>query len=241
MLEQAYKPRPNAVTIEPQAGPWKNNPAWGDRFRGPMPLEAGIQTQTFSGEQMPGPPRVQSVQLFRDDRPVSQNCDFRAHVFYGIGAVQNEFFVDWLHGCQFSLVCNWVRVVAVTYAPNPAIPYVGDDAQIEIAATVAEGAVSKGLPATFTESKEGSNPTAVSFESPDFAKRVILWGNNAGAAGTVQFIGGGSFEPFVGTVASWTTTIQALGGLPLPGGVRRVIWAPSGANEVLTVQWVLGL
>jgi hypothetical protein len=162
-------------------------------------------------------------------------------VFYGLGATSNSFNVDWLHGTQFALACNWVRVTAVSYAPNPTGGYDGAGGLIRIAAGVAEGNVGKGLPASLTESKLGSTPAAVSFESPDFAKSVIVWPGGVATTDAIQLIGAGSLNPFTGTIASWSNTVIAQGGLPLAGSVRRLIWTPSGVNQVLTVQWLLGL
>ena len=96
--QSQFKPPVNGVVIEPVKGPWKNNVRWGDGFKGPMPAAAGSVIPVFSGEEIPGPPRVQTIQLFRDDRRPGQNADFRAHVSYGVGATNNDFFCDWAQG-----------------------------------------------------------------------------------------------------------------------------------------------
>lgn len=236
LFRNMFKPRPNVVAIEPTKGPWKNNPQWGNSFDGPFPAEAGAELPIFEAGEIVGPPRVQSLILYRNEAARGANSDVFARVFYGIGAKQDSFDLDYLNGVQFSLVCNWVRVVAVSFTPEPLNPYSPTGGALQLGAGVAEGTVTKGLPASFTEIQRFTAPGVATFEMPPFAKSVIVWG--APAAAVVQFIGGGSFNPFTGTVADFDPFLDT--GIACPGGMVRVIVTPA-ADCTIAVQWFLGL
>jgi hypothetical protein len=238
MAQQHFDPPVDAVIIEPQSGPWKNNNAWGDKRDIAMPAE-GVRTQVFDGRKIVGPPRVQSVQLARGRPQSGSNSDFRAFIEYGVGALNGDFVCDWADGVQFTIVANWVRVTAITYRPNPINPYDPATGLINIGAGVAEGTVTKGREATFTESQLilGAGAAGV-FESPKLARAVLLWGGNP--TQVVDFIGAGSLNPFTGTIASFVTYRDF--GMIFPGGAERVVVAADPASDqTVTVQWFLGL
>jgi len=238
MQAQAHDPPVDAVIIEPTKGPWKNNNRWGDRRLIAMPAE-GVRTQVFDGSVIVGPPRVQSIQLHRGTAQSGLNSDFRAFIEYGVGALNADFVCDWADGVQFTLVANWVRVTSITYRPNPINPYEATGGLINIGAAVAEGTVTKGREATFTESQLllGAGSAGV-FESPKLARAVLVWGGVG--TQTVDFIGAGSLNPFSGTIASFVTYRDF--GMIFPGGCERVIvGADPAADQTVTVQWFLGL
>lgn len=237
---RAYDPAVDAVVIEPARGPWKNNNRWGDQrvaFRMPA---VDTPTQIVDGTEIVGPPRVQSVQLHRGTQQSGTNADFRARIEYGVGGMSGTFDLDWGDGVQFSLVANWVRVIALTYRPNPINPYDPATGIINIGASIAEGTVTPNRQATYTESQliTGAGSPGI-FESPKFARAVIVWGGAAGGAQTVDFIGAGSLNPFTGTIASFATYRDF--GMAFPGGCERVIVGADAADTTVTVQWLLGL
>lgn len=240
MPPSPYTPKVDACVIEPTGGPWKNNNRWGDqRVAFVMPAE-GVPTQIVDGNVIVGPPRVQSVQLHRGTQQSGSNADFRARIEYGVGGMSGSFDCDWADGVQFSIVANWVRIIAVTYRPNPINPYDPATGVLNIGASLAEGTVWPGRSVTFTESilidQAPASPGI--FESPKFAKAVLLWGGNA--AQTVDFIGAGSLNPFTGTIASFATYRDF--GMAFPGGCERVIVGASAVSaQTVTVQWFLGL
>lgn len=237
MHPDLYKPKPNAIVIEPTAGPWKNNISWGDKFEGPMPATAGTEQELVDGKEIVGPPRVQSIALIRRVQQTGSNSDFRARIFYTIGAAKAQFECDFADGVQFSLVANWVRVTLVSFTPNPINPYDASGGRVAVQAGIAEGTVVQGAPLYFTEAKlvEGGGAAGV-FESPPFAKRVCVWGGKS--TQTVDFIGPGSLNPFSGTIADFVTYRESGMALPL---VERVVVAADAVDQTVVVQWFLGL
>jgi hypothetical protein len=240
-----FRPVPTAITIEPEAGPWKNNVHWGDGFRGKLPAAAGQEVPVFSGEEIVGPPRVQTVQLFRDDLRAGVNADFRAHVQYGVGAASNEFFCDWGQGSQFSLVCNWVRITAQSYRPFATPPYNAGSTPIQISAMVTEGTVAQGRPLRFTEPTITLPATTLSaeFNAPDFARGVLLYCNNLitvpGVPTGVNLLLENDFG-FVATIIDSGLTLPE--GVLFPGAFNRArIDNTTGAGTDATLVWILGL
>jgi hypothetical protein len=242
-----FRPMPTGVVIEPEAGPWKNNVHWGDGFSGPLPKAAGVEVPVFSGEEIVGPPRVQTVQLFRDDSRAGMNADFRAHVQYGVGAASNEFFCDWGQGAQFSIVCNWVRVTAVSYAPFATVPYNASSAPIQISAMVVEGTVAQGRALRFTEPTITLPPTTLSaaFNAPDFARGVLLYANNIlvtpGTPTGVNLLLENEFG-FVAAIVDSALTLPEGILFPGPFNRARIDNTTAGPGSVdATLVWVLGL
>jgi hypothetical protein len=246
-LAHAYTPPPNGVVIEPSRGPWKNNIHWGNTVKQPMPASAGIEIPVFDGAEIVGPPRAQTIQLFRDDNRAGQNSDYRAHVYYGTGAAQNEFFCDWAQGQQFTIVANWVRVNAISYAPLGFVPYNPSGGAVAIGACIVEGTTAKGRPLTFTEQQQvvGNLDFTDGFPTPDFAKAVILHIENPGA---VAMQPGIPSNVDLLTFASLSTYDRIDAVLCLPDGVT--VPAPirsaagfnhSGQQQAITLQWILCL
>jgi hypothetical protein len=243
-----YEPAPNAVVIEPEKGPWKNNVNWGNTFKGPLPSAAGVEIPVFDGSKIVGPPRVQTIQLFRDDNRLGSNGDYRAHIYYGVGAAQNEFFCDWSQGAQISLVANWVRVNAQSYAPLGYIPYASTGGIVQIGAAITEGTVAKGRPATFTEPTElvDDNSTSSILDAPDFARGVRVAIRNplntnpplpATPTNLDLFLSSAS-----GTLEQLDTGLTYPDGVTLLGSaVEAQVLNHSGVLYEVTVQWILSV
>ncbi len=242
---QKFRPVPNGIVIEPEAGPWKNNVHWGDTFRGRLPQAAGVEVPVFSGEEIVGPPRVQTVQLFRDDLRAGVNADFRAHVQYGVGAASNEFFCDWGQGSQFSIVCNWLRITAISYRPFAIPPYNAGTTPIQVSAMVTEGTVAQGKPLRFTESTigMGAGTLSAAFNAPDFARGALLYANNLlvkpGTATGVNLLLENAFG-FVAAIVDCGLTLPE--GILFPGPFSRArIQNATAAATDATLVWILGL
>lgn len=240
-----YKPPPNAVVIEPYVGPWKNSPDWGNQFDGPMPASANIVLPTFSGEKLPGPPRVQSIVLTRDPQSApGTNADFRAQIDYSVGSLSDSFLCDWTRGQQFSLVANWVRVTAISYAPSTLVAYNAQNGNVKIAAAIAEGAIQKTTPLTFTTPLFAmGNNTTVTISAPDFASAFFCKVIPAAPLPTPSLV---KFAFIAGTasLAQYDSDYfaNAPRGVLLPGGTRVVtITNTSGIAITLAPQWILGL
>jgi hypothetical protein len=241
-----------AVTVEPTAGPWKRNFNWGGGFNGQIPVIAGSEFPLFSNEEIPGPPRVQSIVLGRTASSIPGfNADFRAKVTYGIGATTDGFLCDWTRGAQFSLVANWVRVDAVTYAPSNVDPYTPTNAtgfaNVVISAGIAEGTVQHSdAPLTFTAPLE---EVAIGgthfFDAPDFARAAYV---NVRAVTPavlpsptlIQCLFTSGTVPLSVYTYEQISTFQR--GVLIPGGTRLMtFFNGSGVAVRVSVQWVLGL
>lgn len=244
--------------LAPQDGKWVNNNLWGDQRFQTLPLTEGAEISISPKlARMYGPPAVHSVQLSRSDDVQPQNADVYARIQYGCGAVNNSFDCDWLHGQQFSLVCNSVEVRAVTYRPIASQPYSVDDGAVALVAMVAKGAINQGrCPLTFTEPRGeltvsgGATPT-IAYPVRDFVKQFTVH-----LAGTV---GSTNSDPSVPTGIYAQIYTQgggqlALYDLQVCAGGTAAIQLPSGASHVAlvnsngaggtkhaTLQWFLGL
>lgn len=242
----AFSPAPDATVIEPTKGPWKNNVNWGNTRKEPMPLEAGAELAIFDGDHIVGPPRVQTVQLFRDDNRVGQNADYRAHIYWGVGAAQNEMFCDWSQGTQISLAANWVRVNAVTYTPLAFAPYNPAGGMVQIGANVVEGNVGKGRAATFTEPTVlvADNATTPNYEAPDFARGVLVHVRSdtpivPGVPINVDLLTSSIAGAFLDRIDASLTYPD---GVTFPGNATLALaFNHSGDTQMITVQWILSL
>lgn len=236
------------LMLEPQTGPWVNQNLWGDQHTQPLPAAPGAIVQVLpKNSGMYGPPAVHSVQLARGDETPAANSDVRARVAYGCGGARNSFDCDWLHGAQFSLVCNELSVNAISYAPDTGTPYDPSGGNVFLAASVAKGSVnSNGAPLTYTEPSvtlADAGPTSIAeFPVRDFVREftVHLSQNNDATLKniTVSFIGGGSTS-----YANYDISVFAGGRrVPIPGMTVLVrIRNLAVGNKTVTPQWFLGL
>lgn len=259
--------------VEPQSGHWSNNPAWGRNIVTRMPAVAGVAFSVGESppSSFPGPPSMHTVQLFRGDTRTLTNAEVKARVSYGVGGTNNEFFVDWATGAQFSLVASFVRIDAVTYNPNPigGAVYNGNNAELVLGATFGRGSLGHGPPLTLTEPLARIAPgNVLDLPVPDFARAVIVRlenGNNSAADPgpltnwnpTDRTFVNVSVGPAAGTGVRVDAAVFGAGGpaawgMPISGhgGFLRVAnvddTAPAGnkwlnGNVDVMVQWVLSL
>ncbi len=231
--------------LEPQKGPWVNNNFWGDQFTGPFPATSGKEIAILPKNTiMYGPPHVHSVQLFRSDTAPAQNADIRARVTYGCGGVNNSFDCDWLHGAQFSLVCNKVDITAVSYTPTDQDPYTPSSKHFFLGALVAKGSLAQGAPLTYTTQRISiAAAGAHDFPVLDLVRRVtVLVGpnnNNDPAVPTGVTL---DFQSAVG-VSLVQYDAQVCAGsrmVPVPGGTTSVRIRCAATRDI-ALQWELGL
>jgi len=233
--------------LEPQDGAWVNNNFWGDQRTAPLPESEGkVVSILAKNTHMYGPPAVHSVQVARGDGTVPANADVRGRVSYGCGGAYNSFEFDWIHGAQFSLVCNSLTLEAVTYAPRALSPYQASGASVFLAAAVAKGTTVSQAQLTYTEPgvilDTGLGNTAT-YDAVDFARAVTVFNirNDDPSVPT------GIILDFIDLGGSLITRydIQLCAGgarLPLPGNTARVsVTNASGSDAVIQVMWFLGL
>lgn len=235
--------RRGVTALEPTKGPWTNQNTFGDQRFQPLPATEGQVIQVLpKNTNLYGPPAVHSVQLGRSDDVPTQNADVYARVTVGCGGIENNFECDWLHGVQFSVVCNSISVTAVTYAPNGDAPYATSDASVALKAMVAKGSVQQWCPATYTL------PTKALFANqfhpvPDFAREFCLQvsANNDPQVpqdSLVHFRNDGGTD-----LAVYNSQVFAGGRtVPIPGGCNTVFIDFLGpGNPLVTPQFFLGL
>jgi hypothetical protein len=235
-----------AVAIEPTGGPWKNNNNWGAKFEGPMPLQAGVRLSVFDGSQIPGPPRVQTIILARDPQSTpGDNADFRALIEYGVGGLVDNFVCDWTRGTQITLVANWVRVNAISYAPNSLAPYKADDGRVTISAGVAEGTARSASTVTLTDSlRELNDGGDEDIAVPDFARALAIKFEFIGGVMPTPSDVGFSFQAGTNPLARYTAEDMnlAFGGVLIPGGSNFIrVKNNSGLTIRYAPMWVLSL
>jgi hypothetical protein len=199
-----------------------------------------------------GPPAVHSIQLGRSDAVDAQNADVYARITLGCGGVENQFLVDWLHGAQFTVVCNSLSVAALTYAPSASNVYAASGAAVALKAMVAKGSTNPSrCPASYTMpgqplAEVGNPGSGVSYNVPDFARELCVHvvsnpANNNPAVASVVLITmtneGGS------VLAQYNAQVCAGGrSIPIPGGVNTVfIECIASQVPTVTAQWFLGL
>jgi hypothetical protein len=236
--------------LEPQRGGWVNNNVWGDQRSQGVPESVGVSVEVLpKNTHMYGPPAVHSVNLSRGDEIVAQNADVYASVTYGCGGIENNFLCDWLHGLQFSLVCNSIHIDALSYAPTTA-PYDAVGAAIFLGAMVAKGTVTQGCqPVTKTEPfTETPNGGVLVFPVPDFARAVTVHlliepatlnsDPSVPTSVLVRLTCAGA-----GKLAQYDAQVCAGGkSIPIPGGCTEIrILNNNAATVAMTVQWFLGL
>ncbi len=231
--------------LEPIGGPWHNDNNWGDQYNGAFPGEAGQSIAVLpKNARLYGPPAVHSVNLFRNDNSPAQNADVYARVTYGCGGVNNSFDCDWLHGSQFSIVCNTVNIVAVTYRPTDQDPYNAADGFFFLGAAVAKGSTTRGAPLTFTTQRARiAAAGAHTFPVVDFARRVTACigpNNNDNPANPTNVTLG--FQTRVGTeIVQYDAQVCAGNAMvAVPGGTTSIIVRTPAARDVALV-WELGL
>lgn len=250
-----YRPGPAVAVLEPQAGEWSTNNVWGDQFNSKRAADGSTNMPKTAGQvlgilpknnSMYGPPKTMTVNLYRSDGPQVGNADFYARITYGVGGGTNQFFCDWSSGMQFSLTANNVSVDAVSYAPNSQGAYAPDAVDgFFLGALVTEGGCGDAAPLTFTEPLTVV-PTLqhVDFAAPDFARRllihtVVALDPTVDTGIFVQFRSGA-----VG-LAGYDLRVMRENlseGILIPGGARDVrITNTTGADFIVTAQWVLGL
>lgn len=242
---------PLVHTIEPESGPWQRASKYGRSVDVAWPATAGEVISVFNADRCAGPPRKRLVHLFRGDQVDSatvSSADVRLRCTYGIGGTQNVFDADWLQGGDFAIVCDTMRVEAVTFAPTIGL-YIPPVTRLQLGAFLGQGGGTPPLPPTFTTPKQsvatGAFPTSfVSFTVPDFARRFMV--NRLSALDPAPG------DMFVLFRNQSTGSIQKLldldgtmirQGTSIPGGTQTIEVYNIGASNptILSLTFFLGL
>ncbi len=248
-LDLGDKPPENLrriFALEPYDGDWLNNNTWGNSYRGLMPGGAGIAQGVAELIRTPGPPRVYSCQLFRDDNRDHANADVRAKVTYGIGGVRNSFYLDWIAGCQFSLVASYIKVDFETYRPDENAAYSTGTTALQLGCTFGAGTIGHGPYLSYTTAISTiANSTNKNYPVPDFARafRVQLTNNDDPSTPTLvraRAQSGATLNVDCNIFAGGSAA--AVQGYPIPGGLKVLNVAnASGSAQFPQVQWFLSL
>lgn len=242
-------PPPTAI-VEPTGGDWTSAGSMGRSYVGPFPAEAGGVITIFNRDRLYGPPRQRLLHLFRENLGATgtgQNSEIYAHVTYGVGGAQNEFFCDWRG--HVPLICDSVRVDAVSYQPftgNPAFPYVASqNLNHTIGCLLGNiGASPAEAPTLTTDFAALNNGGATrSFSVPDFARKVVLDLNVFGLVPVAtDFRLLFSTATFFGKQMDFNQEMIT-DGVKLPGWCQRVTVVNTSANgaTAVGVTWILGL
>ncbi len=231
--------------LEPTEGPWANNNDWGDQRAQALPGAPNQPVQVLpKNTRLYGPPAVHTVQLSRGDETPATNADVRARVTYGCGGANNSFDCDWLHGSQFSLVCNSISVRAVTYAPRSTAAYDAGTGSVFLAASVAKGSSTPPLPLTYTEPRVTmQNLEVTDYPVRDFVKSVVLHVQNNNDPAIAEAIDVEFLDAGGGSNAKYDAQVFAGGrAVPIPGQTNLIrVTNHSGGVKLVCLQWLLGL
>lgn len=229
-------------TVEPEVGPWLNNPKWGQIFQNPLPAVEDAVIPVGNIDRTVGPPKVHTVQLFRSDviSTDTANSDVIAQVTYGIGAVRNSFEVDWKQGAQFSLLASTITVNAVTRRVSSPAAYAAGGNQVILGVGFGEGNVGReSITWTAVTPNLAAAGGSESVDVPDFAQAVRVSTNATNKALlSVQLIA--RAFPF----DEYTVDIfNSMAFLPIPRGIRqvKVINNDPGVAHPATVSFSLSL
>jgi hypothetical protein len=173
------------VLIEsPTDGWWRQAGAFGFRYQGEVPPNAGDVIPLTEQLNLPGHPRVWTMHWFRYSRDIATeaspdygNWDLRGRITYGVGGASNVIECDVMTGMQLSLVANSVKVDMVAYNPLLEGPYDAGDIGVVAGCMFGEGSAGGALPATYsTEIINGgvSGLVEYDFVIPDFARSLVL-------------------------------------------------------------------
>jgi hypothetical protein len=240
--------RNESVSIEPDTAWWTGNSRFGRRQNYVLPLIEGSPVDVVDTGHLPGPPRLVTFNLIRDNPPGGAagpiNAEFRALLTWGSGGISRSMLVDWGPlGGAFALQCNTLRITAISYAletlnlADAVVPYnpltlAGVQARYLIGASIGIDGSSPALPPTFSTDCRALTAinTQASYLVPHFARRVIpLLGTDTPAAAVaanyqIAIVGD------VQVLAKYTLTDAMLqNGLALPCGARAVNLLKGGA------------
>lgn len=239
-------PPPTAV-VEPTGGDWTGAGSMGRSVVAPFPSTEGGVLTVFNRDRLYGPPRQRLLHLFRDNlgqTGLGQNSDVYAHVVYGVGGAQNEFFCDWRG--HVPLICDSVRVDAVTYRPLETSAYVSSqNINHTLGALLGNAGASPAQAPTLTTGFQSlANGGATRrFAVPDFARRVVFNLNIFGvipAAADFRLI----FDTATFQGVFMDFNLQMItDGVVLPGWCQGVAVQNNSANGATAVglTWILGL
>lgn len=255
-IDSQGKPLREIGIIEPLKGHWLNNNSWGDAYNGDFPLTYDKIIPIAELNDTPGPPRVYTVQLFRDMSAAEPLvAEVKARITYGVGAVRHTFDIDYLAGCQFSLVASYIKVEAITYSPvvnfNPAQPLnylynpataAGPTARLRIGASFGAYAVATQPKLTLSSAYDQSQATIAQYDIPNFARAFIVRCSGVQAAGPNPVYGSVP-TTLTGITAQITNEVGAAygifdtcifagpagtEGIPLPAGASRITVSAGG-------------
>jgi hypothetical protein len=253
----------DALCAEPPVGWWSGNAHFGRREKLVLPATEGQQVGLLDTGELPGPPRLISVTLFRDHpglaggSSVPINADIKARVTYGSGGASNTFDMDWANGGSFAVQAHTLRIDALSarveafslagadqpYNPNNGL---GTRVQFAIGATVGIDGVSPPLPPSFTPPCRALTvvETQQAYNVPEFARKVIPVMGTDVVATIVPANYNISISGDVFTLARYNLTTAILeNGLWLPAAARAVVIEKVGAapDARTTMNFLLGL
>jgi hypothetical protein len=176
---------PSVETLESFSGPWQQQGKYGRSVTAPVPRTEDAEPQViFTIDRQNGPPRARTLHFFRSDAQIEPsgtlNADVYASVIYGVGGITNSFLCDWLRGGQLALVCDYLQVSAVPYAPRHGTPYnPPPDTQLQVlGCMLGHQGAPPSLPPTFTTASTTIPPSnSAVFTVPDFARAVAPIGS----------------------------------------------------------------
>ncbi len=252
-IPPGFRPPPPAQAavpvIEPTEGDWTAAGSMGRSVNGPLPLLEGGVITIFNRDRLYGPPKQRLLHLYRSNniRPAigGQNADVYAHVTYGVGGAQNEFFCDWFG--HVPLVCDSVRVDAVSYAPLAVgvLPYqASQNLTTTFGAMLGNVGASPAQAPTLTTSQQSlaNGGASLTYFVPDFAKKVKL-NTNLAAVLTTDFtivFGSSTFDLSRNAASSDLLTT----GICVPGWAQQISVVNNSAapaTSLVGLTYVLGL
>lgn len=233
------------MVVEPSKGWWTGNSRFGGRFQGVLPAQEGSIIPITSLDYVPGPPRTVALNLYANDTafvgaPGIANSDVKAQITYGAGGFTNTFRCDWMQGCQFSIVCNSLRVDAVTVKRTNQGVYGNGNIARMLGCTIGLGQSGYALgPQLTTPWTVLLAAGTTIYQIPDFARGLILTSDVIDPLITATFE-----STAIQQVYDMTTLYASYqgSGIRVPGGpglvrIRNATAAPAGHQLI----WLMSL
>jgi hypothetical protein len=223
---------------QPTDGWWRQAGAFGFRYQGAVPPNAGDVIPLTEQLNLPGPPRIWTVHWFRYSRDIATEAspdygtwDLRGRITYGVGGASNVIECDVMTGMQLALVCNSIKVDMVAYNPfEPFAPNAYDPGDMGVVAGAMFGDYSSGGALAPTWSTPiyrcgGDGSLNVDIVVPDFARSLVLHTNVFRAADLVNtmlfFNTPGISQKAINALDAFSVLNQE-GGIALPAQCNQI-------------------